>query len=80
MKGNSAKVFLEYSKTNQFRWSYITKQTTFNYLLRSLGKNLDILTDLIYIFNNTNSFLNIFQNIVAGSPFISHIYYIGNNF
>ena len=33
------------------------------------GENLDILTDLLWIFNNSKVFKIYFQNISAGSPF-----------
>ena len=39
-------------------------------LLRSFGKNLDILTDLIWTFNNCNSFLREIQNTL---PFFVHM-------
>ena len=33
------------------------------------GENLDILTDLLWIFNNSKVFKIYFQNISAASPF-----------
>ena len=50
----------------------VTRQQTWlrnEKIAEYFGENLDILTDLLWIFNNSKVFKVYFQKILAGSPF-----------
>ena len=68
-KVDPTKIFWKYFKTNDSIG--VTRQQTWlrnEKIAQYFGENLDILTDLIWIFNNSNWY---FQNISAGSAFSS---------
>ena len=55
----------------------VTRQQTWlrnEKIAEYFGENLDILTDLLWIFNNSKVFKIYFQNISAGSPFFQALW------
>ena len=71
---NILKIFWKYFE-NIFKTNEkvgVTRQQTWlrnEKIAEYFGENLDILTDLLWIFNNSKVFKIYFQNISAGSPF-----------
>ena len=73
-KADPAKIFWKYFQ-NIFKTNDsvgVTRQQTWlrnEKIAEYFGENLDILTDLLWIFNNSKVFKIYFQKILAGSPF-----------
>ena len=71
-KGDPAKIFWNIFKTNDSVG--VTRQQTWlrnEKIADYFGENLDILTDLIWIFNNSNWIHNIFSKYFGGIASLS---------
>ena len=71
---NILKIFQNNHSKQSFSWSYIlsTNLTEKWKIAEYFGENLDILTDLIWIFNKSNWFQNIFSKYLGGITLLSY--------